>query len=42
MNVWVNRIGTEQVFWRAAKISRVNSKTTNPTKLPVSKIHSVE
>ena len=27
----------EQVFWRAAKNSRVNPKSTKPTKLPVSK-----
>jgi len=29
--------GTEQVFWRAEKKYWGNSKTTNPSKLPVSK-----
>ena len=34
---WRGQASFEQVFWRAAENSRVNSKTTNPTKLPVSK-----
>jgi len=34
---WRGRASFEQVFWCAAKTSRVNSETTNPTKLPISK-----
>jgi len=37
-----SRASFEQVFWRAAKNSRVNSKTTNSSKLPISKKNSAK
>jgi len=30
--VWVDRVGTVQIFWRAAKKKQGNSKITNLTK----------